>query len=362
MTLLPWSKLLDTLEHVKYYLKKILKYGKRQRRKVYPNTDVDHFQVLHLPDSFTRRADDFTANIFGIYGEKTRHARYRVNGSNWIDIQHELPRVPKPLFTIELSHEEFISGSNSIEVEVEDKTGNITTHQLQCGYNPQPLQLPLEQSWDTNTALDVGDGKWERLRQGNETRVRPVPGFEDYDRILIITGAFAGGRRITTDLVFHSVQPKGAPYGFGILPLWGGRPDQPGHTPRRGWKFSLVWYYSHYEAIGMEFSYKFADQPPAWVASYKNFDLIAGRRYLLTVETYPVHDTDGKHLHYFQRMRWEDKENHNKTDWMQLTDIEGAPIPEGEYGVALIAHRSQVDFGRVIVEPLPAKILERTNK
>ena len=181
--------------------------------------------------------------------------------------------------------------------------------------------------------------------------VRPKPGFEDYDRIVIAAGAFPGGRRVTTDVVFRSFKDDARAFGFGVLPLWGGRPDDPQYSPRRGWNFSIAWYYSTYKGVGEEFSWKKGNEPPRWTSSYRNFDLQPGVRYIVIAEAREVLDANGRHKKYHQRMRWK-RNSDGETPWIELSDDEGGQIPAGEYAVALVAHRCQVEFGPVRVEAL----------
>ncbi|OHB35911.1 MAG: hypothetical protein A2Y08_04035 [Planctomycetes bacterium GWA2_40_7] len=198
--------------------------------------------------------------------------------------------------------------------------------------------------------------------------MRPKPGFEDYDRVLAVTGAFSDGRRIETDMVFRSFKRKASdgpgfpknllnltndvPYGFGILPMWGGRPDSQGITPRRGWNFCIAWFYSRYKGVGMEFSYKQGDLSPKWISTYRNFNVEENRKYFLNVECWPEREETGRHVLYRQRMKWWAEGESEPDNWMELDDIAGSTLPDGEYAVALVAHRSQVDFGPVTVKPI----------
>jgi hypothetical protein len=308
------------------------------------------FTIHHLPARYARRAGHFTANICGLIGRDTQAARYRVNDGPWQAVRHSLPRVPAPMFCIEMAAAELVPGSNTVHLEVTSRGGSVERIERTFEYDDAPPALPVARDWATGD-LDAGDGVWEAFSEGGERRVRIRPGHEAYDRILVVTGAFAGARRVETDVTFHGPSDPEAPFGFGVLPLWGGRPDEPGHAPRRGWDFSLVWYYSHYEAVGMEFSTKLGAAPPAWVAAYRNFTLTPGARYRLITEVWPERDEAGRHLLYRQRMRW-DPVDGPEGPWMELADVDGVPLAEAEYGVALIAHRSRVDFGPVSVRPL----------
>ncbi|MDZ7289969.1 MAG: twin-arginine translocation signal domain-containing protein [candidate division KSB1 bacterium] len=308
-------------------------------------------QIFHAPMCFTRRAGDFTANICGIFNAEVTRAQYRLNSGSWRKLGQALPRVPLPLFTIELSADELRSGINHLEIMAAANGYKPETKWVQFEYDPSSITLPIRVDW-SSPEFEVQDGHWEPLAVDGGWRVRPVPGSENYDRIIVVSGAFAGGRRIETDLIFRYNVSNEQPFGFGILPLWGGRPDDPGVSPRRGWNFSLAWYYSHYQGAGSEFSYKHGDAPPKWVSSYRDLTLSPNIRYFLVVECWQEFDAAGHHQRYRQRLKWWAENEPAPAEWIELADTEGCPIPPREYGVALIAHRSQVEFGPVLIKPI----------
>lgn len=124
--------------------------------------------------------------------------------------------------------------------------------------------------------------------------VRPTRGVEAYDRILIVTGSFSGARRIKTDIIYRGRgnSEERRFFGFGVLPMWGGRPDTDPSRPRRGWNFSLCWYYSKYGALGSEFSYKLGNREEQWVSAYQNITLQPGQKFFLEIEVWP--ETNGR--------------------------------------------------------------------
>lgn len=313
-------------------------------------------QVYHAPKVFARRSGDFTANIVGGLADKEKTVNYQLNNGPWIEAGHGGKRVPFPLFNIELFDKDLRPGMNNLFLKTVPLDPDQENMVLEFEYDPKVVQLPLTVNWESND-LDAQDGYWETVLIDGERRVRPKPGFEGYDRVLMVTGAFPGGRRIETSLIFRSHPGKSPYFGFGILPLWGGHPDPENVRPRRGWNFSIVWYYSHYEGIGMEFSYKQANAPPAWISTYRPLELKPDTRYYITAEAWPEFDEQGQHKRYRQRMKWYAEGEKKPSDWMDITDVEGSPLPEGEYGVGLVAHRSQVEFGPVVVTPMEYPIV-----
>ncbi len=315
------------------------------------DADTPAIQVYHMPRVYAKRFGDLTANICGVLRSDVERVEYSVNDGPWLELKQggPGPRVPPPLFTVEMSEAELVPGTNNVKMKAFHGAEKSEDMALRFDYDPSPIQLPITRDW-SNGDLEVQDGYWETFQTKDGWRVRPKLGFEDYDRLLVVAGAFQGGRRIEMDLVFRGELRE--PYGFGILPMWGGRPDDLGVSPRWGWNFSLVWYYSKYEGVGMDFSYKHGREEPDWVTTYRNLNLKRDVHYFLTIECWPVLDDMGNHKFYRQRMKWREEGQPETQDWMELTDVEGAPIPEGEYAVALIAHRSSVDYGPVTVKPL----------
>jgi hypothetical protein len=270
-------------------------------------------------------------------------------------------RVSGNQFTLEFPVDTLLAKPEINRLEIETETfWRTEISNYEFIYNPDPVDLPRLVNW-RNADLVADDGYWEVVSgDDGEARVRPKSGFEGYDRILIVIGATGAGRHIETDLIYRgaSIEKHGHEYGFGVLPLWGGRPDDPGVTPKRGWSFSLAWYWNRYKGAGNEFSYKHGSEKPAWVNGYRNVPLLENGKYRLIVEVWPVVDADGNHLRYTQRMKWWPADQKEPAHWQQLSDVEGAPLPPGEYGVALICYRTQVEFGPVRIDPLPEQIAE----
>lgn len=311
--------------------------------------DAPAIQVFHAPARVSRRTPDLGATVCGAFAPRTREKAYRINEGSWLPIINDDLRVPEPLFTIEASSDDLHVGRNTLDIRgVRD--GETVSRTVEFEYDPSPIALPLTVDW-AQEDLAVADGHWEVVENRDGTWVRPVPGSELYDRLLLVAGAFPQGRRIDLDLVYRA-DVGSRLYGFGMLSLWGGRPDQPRVTPRRGWSFGLAWYYSRYQGVGSEFSYKFGAEEPRWASTYRDLSLEPGVPYHVAVEVWPERDDEGTLLRYRQRMQWTPRDRESSFPWLELTDVEGAPLPDGEYGVALIAHRSQVEFGSVTIQPL----------
>jgi hypothetical protein len=212
----------------------------------------------------------------------------------------------------------------------------------------------MRAAWAPGGELEPQDGIWERVTANGEARVRPKPGFEGYDRILLVTAPFEGGRRIETSVVFRrSTAPDGLDWGFGVLALWGGHPDDWTTLPRRGWSFGLGWYWSKPGGVGNEISYRRGPGTPRWVNGYRDFAPVPDQEYALIIEAAPELGPRGEHLRYRQRLKWWPSGRSEPAEWQELSDAQGVRLPEGEYAVALLSLRAQVEFGPVSVSALP---------
>jgi hypothetical protein len=313
------------------------------------------FCLVHACKRYERRADELTVNVSGYWGDNTRSALYRLNGGDWRPVGRGSPRVPAHLFLVELPLAGLRPGDNLVEFEIQPKKGapRRVEHRFEYG---DTVPVPCGHDW-RSSELDVSDGLWEKFEQRGETWARPRPGEENYDRLLVVGGAFPVPRRVTVDLVYRCPAGPAGMFGFGVLPLWGGHPDLPDTRPRRGWRFSLLWYYSHYKGVGMEFSERFGDRKPAWTSCYRNFDLNPGQRYRLIAEVW-TEESMGQHTCFRQRARWFNPDSEEYAPWMELADVYGAPLPRGDYAVAVVAHRCQVEFGPVKIERLDAATQE----
>lgn len=309
-------------------------------------------KILHLPKQFSRRAGELSANVNGQYAGNVKQIRYRVNAGDWMTFSPKSPRVPSPMFTLEMRADALKPGANELTIEATPKRGEPEVTTLAFDYDPTPVVLPITTDWSgTNSRdLDVQDGSWETFSTDDGWRVRPTLGTEDYDRLLNVTGAFSGGRRVETDLTLRS-HDKEKFYGFGLLPMWGGHPDDADRSPRRGWRFGVAWYYSFYKGVGAEFSNKYGKEKPQWLSAYRNFDQKADTTYRIIAECFPEVDAAGKYLRYRQRMKWFIDKEAEPEEWVTLADSE-ALLPEGEYSVAVLVHRSQVEVGKVTVTSL----------
>lgn len=319
-------------------------------------------QVVNLPETYPRRGAWVSANVTGRLSPRAERCRYRVNEGAWKEIVQLPPRHHAPLFTLEIPPDALVAGDNRLELHAEAPFRPDERHELAFRYDPSPIELPLTVDW-RQASLESQDGVWERVQIDGEWRVRPVPGTEGYDRILLVTGAFPGGRRVETDVVFR--YPMTHPSGVGrweqivgMLPLWGGHVDSWDTSPRGGWSFAMACWWSKPGGAGAEISHRVAGEEPAWVNSYRNLALEPGVRYRVVSEVQPVRTAAGAHVGFRQRVLFWPASEPRPAQWIEVDDVEGAPLPDKDYAVALLLYRCQADFGAVRVEPLPDLIVD----
>jgi hypothetical protein len=313
-------------------------------------------EIAHLPDVYAHRSGDFSANVTGWMPRfLVRRASFRLNDGPPMPVGQGWPRDRPPDFTIELPADELQPGANTVVIEVEGWLRPAVRLTRTFSYDPAPILLPLTVDW-SQPGLDVQDGEWERIEIDGQLRVRPKPGEEGYDRMLVATGAFPGNRRIETEVTFrrHTIGRfhKGArEYGFGVLSLWGGHPDDWSHRPRRGWSFALSWYWSKPGGMGNEISYRYGDEIPRWQGSYRDFELEPDVPYSVVVEVRRLKDEQG--VGYFeQRTKWWKRGTPEPQRWMTLDDRSAVQLPDGDYAIALLSFNAQVEFGPLEVLPL----------
>jgi hypothetical protein len=312
-------------------------------------------ELFHILDSYPARSGALTINITGQITpqEVGSTVRYRLNDEPWQKIPQGAPRNPPPAFTIEIDPKRLQGGENCLHFDA-DKVITPQSGDRACFRYLADSGIPqtMEIDWRTQP-LDVQDGYWQTIETSGEFGVQPTPGFEDYDRILNITGAFAGGRRVEATMLFETQTHKGKPYGFGVLPLWGGHQDQAGHFPRRGWAYGLAWYYSMQKGVGAEIASKFADSPFQQIYTYRTYSIEPGRHYQLITEAVPKHSQSRSYQGYEVRMKWWQSDKDEPEEWMLVNDLVARTLPQQDYAVALLAHRAQVLFSSVKITPIP---------
>ncbi len=331
-----------TLRRVALVLAVILVAAGAIAYTLYARADLIEFDPI--AKTYVRRSGALSVNLGGTFGAGVTRATYRINGGPWHVFEHHAERSPSPRFVLEVTADELKQGLNKLKLAVQARARSGEAETVEFTYDSSPVELPTKKKWTDGDVLDQQDGPWE-IKNG---RVRPVPGTEAFDRLLIVTGAFAGSRRVKTTLIFRSGHEK-KPFGFGVIPFWGGHPEK-GKRPRLGWRYGLAWYYSWRRGLGAEFAERIGRVPPKWISSYRGFTPKPGVVYHLLAEG--IEEPDGRTVRY---KFWKDGDEQPKR-WHGAKDADGgnSKLPDGEYAVALVAHRAQVEFGPVSVERVRA--------
>jgi len=308
-------------------------------------------QIVHMPQTYPRRAEYFSANVSILLHELVYETRYRLDGGAWKTVSRDESnfRLHPPISTIEIPKRDLKVGKNRIVIEAFGWLGNSQRVEGSFDYDPSPIELPMSVEWKDRD-LEAQDGYWEAIESDGTWWVRPKPGFEGYDRILVVSGAFAGGRRVTTEVILRELQAWDG--GFGVLALWGGHPDDLDHTLRRGWSYALSWYWGRLQGIGSDISYKDGPGTPVLANAYRAYDPELGKRHHIVVEVFEELNPDGTHFGYRQRTKWWPEGSEEPDVWVDARDVYGSPLPEGEFSVALLSFWARVEFGPVHIEPL----------
>ena len=310
------------------------------------------FTIVHLPDTYPRRSLSLSANVTAHVPLARTSIRFRVNDHAWHRIANMYsPRYVNGVVTLEMPSHELRSGANTLQIEASAPLRSGERYELSFSYDPSPVELPIRRSWK-DEQLEAQDGYWEVVEVEGDWRVRPKPGYEGYDRLLLVTGAFPVPRRIETYAIHREARESVRhEVGFGVLSLWGGHPGGWSQLPRKGWSFAMGLYWSKPGGVGSEISHFDETGTPRWVNSYRDAPLIRNVKYRIIIEL-DERRAGGRHRSYRQRMKMWPEGQREPDEWILLTDKEGALLPEGEYAVALFALDNQVEFGPIDVLPL----------
>ena len=312
-----------------------------------------------VPQAFDRLEGELTINLSGKRSALVSTVSYRLEGEpEWQQIDKDSPRSAGRELVFELDPDTLSPGAHTLEVRVQTRFG--TARYLSQDFDVEAApEVPARTTitWDPSD-LEAQDGAWDVAPTPagqTGTWVRPKPGREGYDRILLATPPFVGARRVTTQFVFDERVGSNPRHGVGVLPLWGGHPDSEQVRPRRGWLYGLAWWYSEYPGFGAEFAHKIGGGDIASDTTSNSEALLAGVVYTMITEAVPVIQPDGSEV-FELRMKWatsEDGEPLDAMDWILVTRDPEGDVPVGSsYAVAVLAHRAKARFGPVTVERL----------
>ena len=313
-------------------------------------------QFYPMPSVFLNKADGLSLNIHGKLDETVSIKNYRINSGQERMPRADSPRIKDREFVLEFLVDDLQAGKNKLKVTISNMLGRKREVDLSFEYDATTPHLPLVISWQ-NASLESQDGQWEKIQRGDQVLVRPIPGTEGYDRILLASGAFKGSRRVECTLTFVSRDSSAKLFGFGIMPLWGGHTDSTQLSPHRGWKYGLGWYYSKDEGVGLEFADKIDDDQHITLSKYTKFNPAPGERYKIIIDAQQVLNEHGDHVTYRQTMTWDTLNSNQEPITIELKDDRAEPLKDSHYAVALLAHRAQVEFGPVKVSRIAPIIL-----
>ncbi len=300
-------------------------------------------RLHHRPRRVRRRGGDLLLTAAGRVATWVESVAWRLDGEPWQPAGMGGLRAPRGEFTADVPCDGLAAGDHRLEVEARGPGDRRAVESVDFRYEPSPDSLPLTEDWTGDpAAFETDDGHWETTpAPDGSTCVRPVPGTEGYDRILMVTGLLSGGRRVeTTATLRREIGYK--EWGYGVLPAWAGRPDDDGAVPRRGWLYGLGWWFNAGGGAGLEISRRSSAAPPVIERRYEPMEAEVGRTDSVICEAFP--HGDGWRL----RLKWWPVGTPEPAEWLELDDADGCRLPD-ESAVALVCYGCNAEFGPVTV-------------
>lgn len=312
-------------------------YGKRQR-----------FGERGLPQPWI--------NILGSVSPPEHVARieYSVNGGPAKELSKgpDLRRLASPGdFNADIHERELEDGENEVVIRAFSGDGTRVEETLSVELiRGRRWPLPYEVDWSRiesiSDAAQIVDGRWELGPNG----VRTLDPY--YDRVLAFGDMDWTDYQVNVDVTFHDFPGKrpGGPHfnvnhaGIGLR--WRGHAED-GNQPHTQWyplgsatEFTL-------EKNLEECKWRILPGPPErprW-AEYPD-PIQMGRPYILTAEVKTL--PDGSHR-YRTRLQEQDR---NRFDYWSVESIEPPSKDFSSGSMLLVAHNSDVTFGKLRVEPV----------
>lgn len=318
-----------------------------------PEIDVwygprQHFGRQGLPQPWV--------NILGSVSPAAEVARieYSVNGGEPTELSKgpDLRRLARPGdFNADIHVRRLQDGLNEVVIRAFSGDGSKAERTVEVEFaQGKHWPLPYEVDWSAvDSIADVAqivDGQW-RLENGGVRTVEPY-----YDRLLAFGDMDWTDYRVDVDVTFHGFPGKrpGGPHfnvnhaGIGLR--WRGHAED-ANQPHTQWfplgaatEFTL-------EKNLEECRWRILPGPPEGPRWAEHPDPIQlGRPYILTAEVKTLED--GSHR-YRTRLQEQDR---NRFDYWSAESIEPPSKDFSSGSLLLVAHNSDVTFGRLRVEPI----------
>jgi len=252
-------------------------------------------------------------------------------------------------FNIEIGLEELRPGVNRLLIAAAVPDGRTTDTEVRVNYHPdREWALPCEIDWsrveDIQDAVQVVDGRWRRTPEGIRTEE------PNYDRMLAVGDMTWTDYEVFAEVTLHDFSPpRGGPphYGvthFGLATRWTGHePDD--FQPHVRWyplgataEFRLsrrLW----------RCSWRIIGDKGRLIESRRRRRIRKNRRYRMK---HRVETLENGHTRYRVKL-WPDSKREPPgwdLEWIE----ERGDLPAGS--ALLIAHHSDVTFGRIRIDPV----------
>lgn len=295
-----------------------------------------------------------------VTGKRTRFVgkiEYRQGDTGpWLRLDLASPRLSRRSVVFELFPNEAKAHEITVNIRATSKIGTTRRFsrvvQIEAG-SAVPV-APYLHEWIADD-LETQDGRWElAVAPSGETGswVRPSPGTEAYDRILLAGPSFSGPRRVEFSFVLDEIRKTPAPYGVGVLALWGGHLETTDRRPRRGWEYALGWWYSAYPGFGVEIARRVDNGPISTDNATRDEPIELGKVYHMALEARPISKKDARGIAL--RMKWSNsKDELESADWILETFDTGQDLSVNKsYAIGVLAHRTSARFSPIQITPL----------
>ncbi len=262
--------------------------------------------------------------------------KYSLNGNAYVS----LPLGPNNTrlenngdFVTEIDRADLISGVNTVEIIASDALGVETIRTVTLNYSSGNVwTLPYTADWsnlssidDINDLANIVDGLWELTPDGIKT-VEP-----GYDRLIVLGDeTWTTNYEVTAEMTIHSAS-SGSGVGFAI----GWQGHEGNVSPRTQWPLEAIGWVRNFSSLRI-LRYN------SIIEASQNVSMSYNTKYLLKAKSEDI----GGGISRFSVKIWEEGTT-EPASYMITSDI-----PDRDGSVLLIAHKADVTWGIINIQPL----------
>lgn len=239
-------------------------------------------------------------------------------------------------FVTEIDKADLLNGNNSIEFIATDALGAQASKTITVNYQPGNVwQLPYTADWSTisdiediNQVVNVVDGLWELTAEGIHTVET------GYDRLIVLGDeTWSTNYEVTAEMTIHSASGGS---GVGIAVGWQGHTGSA--SPRTNWPLEAIGWVRNFESSPELRILTY----PGTIQAQQPVNMSADTKYLLKAKS---EDIGGGNSRFSVKI-WEDGTT-EPASYMITSEI-----PDRDGSVLLLAHKADVTWGTIHVEPV----------